>query len=133
MRKIFASLRSQMVTVFIVCSLLISVLISAFCIRIIYQTMEQKATSALMEVTGGIDSEMQIMLEEATRLLSWGDVDVVADFFYGEGARYDEAIKVVAAFKTLRDGKMIGKSVHNIYLLDCVCQLEFVANAHQKV
>lgn len=118
MRKVLASLRSQMITVFIICSLIITIIISAFCIRIIYQTMEQQATSALMKVTGEIDTEMQIMLEEATRLLSWGDVDVVADFFYGEGARYDEAIKIVAAFKALRDGQMIGKSVRNIFLLD---------------
>ena len=117
-RAHFASIRAQMVSVFIACSLIISVLIAAVCIRVIYTTMEQQATAALVDVTGKINMEIQIMVDDATRLLRWGDVSVVTDFFYAKDRRHKEASAIVAAFQSLRAGQMIGKSVQNVYLFD---------------
>lgn len=118
LKRRFSSIRVQMVLVSVIGSLLIAILIATACISIIYNTMEQQAAATLMDVTGQINGEAQIMLDEGQRLLRWSDVQAVSDFLYGTGERRLESIAMVSAFQWLTDSKMIGASVNNIFLLD---------------
>jgi len=112
------SIRTQMVIVFVVCSLIIASLIAAVSLHVLYSAMEKQAAAALSDVASRINTEMQSLIDEATRLLNWGNVSVVSDFFYGEGVRHRQASAVVAAFQDLRDSRMIGQGVENVYLFD---------------
>lgn len=75
------SIRTQMVIVFVVCSLIIASLIAAVSLHVLYSAMEKQAAAALSDVASRINTEMQSLIDEATRLLNWGNVSVVSDFF----------------------------------------------------
>lgn len=70
-----------MVIVFVVCSLIIASLIASVSLHVLYSAMEKQAAAALSDVASRINTEMQSLIDEATRLLNWGNVSVVSDFF----------------------------------------------------
>jgi two-component system sensor histidine kinase YesM len=117
-RKWLTGIRTQMVLLFIAFSLLVSLLIGAICLNIIHNTMEDQAVTATVNMTGKVNTETQIMIDEAKRLLQWGDVDVVLNFLYGAGTRHAAASNMVAAFNTLRTSKFVGDNVRNVYIFD---------------
>lgn len=75
------SIRTQMVIVFVVCSLIIASLIASVSLHVLYSAMEKQAAAALSDVASRINTEMQSLIDEATRLLNWGNVSVVSVFF----------------------------------------------------
>ena len=118
LRKWLTGIRTQMVLLFIAFSVLISVLISAICLNIIHSTMEKQAVTATVNMIGQVNTETQILIDEAMRLLQWGDVDVVQNFLYGTGMRHAAASEMVAAFYNLRTSKFVGDNVRNVYIFD---------------
>ncbi|MEA4927434.1 MAG: sensor histidine kinase [Candidatus Limiplasma sp.] len=118
LRKWLTGIRTQMVLLFIAFSLLISVLISVICLNIIHSTMEDQAVTATVNMIGQVNTETQILIDEAMRLLQWGDVDVVQNFLYGTGMRHAAASEMVAAFNNLRTSKFVGDNVRNVYIFD---------------
>ena len=75
------SIRTQMVIVFVVCSLIIASLIASVSLHVLYSAMEKQAAAALSDVASRINTEMQSLIEEATRLLNWGNVSRCFRFF----------------------------------------------------
>lgn len=113
-----AGIRTQMILLFIAFSILVSFLIAVICLNIIHSTMEEQAVIATVNMIGQINTETQNMIDEAMRILQWGDVDVVLNFLYGTGTRHKAASNMVAAFNTLRTSKFVSDNVRNVYIFD---------------
>ena len=118
LRKWLTGIRTQMVLLFIAFSVLVSILIAAICLNIIHSTMEDQAVTATVNMVGQVNTETQIMIDEAMRLLQWGDVNVALNFLYGTGTRHEAASAMVAAVSSLRTSKFIGDNVRNFYIFD---------------
>ena len=112
------TIRIQMVVIFAVCSILLVVLMGVICFQVLHSTMQEQAFSTLTTAVKSVNDETKLLLEQATRLLNWGEIDTVTKFLYGNGRRHTQASAIVSAFQHLYDGKMIGSDVENIYIFD---------------
>jgi len=117
MKYRLSSIRSQMILVFIIFSIVISAGIGLICFWTLYNSMYKQAVDASVNAVNQLNIETEVMIAKATKLLQWGDSIDVENFFYAQD-RIAETRQLIETVKNYRLSKIVDDTVNNIYLFD---------------
>lgn len=112
------SIRMQVIMMFILLTVLLVGIITQIYTGYYRRIMENEVIRQTINTGEQISTKTEMFLDEANKILQWGNSTDAYDFLNAEGTRREETLQLINDIKMYRTSMLIDKTVQNVYLFD---------------
>lgn len=114
----FSSIQMQVITMFLLLTVLLVGIITQIYTAYYHKMMENEVIRQTMNTGEQISMQAEMLLDEANKILQWGNSTDAYNFLNAKGERYKETLQLINDISMYRTSMLIDKTVQNIYLFD---------------
>ena len=114
----FSSIRMQVITMFLLLTVLLVGIITQIYTAYYHKMMENEVIRQTMNTGEQISMQAEMLIDEANKILQWGNSTDAYNFLNAKGERYKETLQLINDISMYRKSMLIDKTVRNIYLFD---------------
>ena len=114
----FSSIRMQVITMFLLLTVLLVGIITQIYTAYYHKMMENEVIRQTMNTGEQISMQAEMLIDEANKILQWGNSTDAYNFLNAKGERYKETLQLINDISMYRTSMLIDKTVRNIYLFD---------------
>lgn len=112
------SIRMQVITMFVLLTVLLVGIITQIYTGYYRRIMEKEVIRQTMNTGEQISTKTEMLLDEASKILQWGNSADAYNFLNAEGNRREETLQLINDINMYRTSMLIDKTVQNVYLFD---------------
>lgn len=112
------SIRMQVITMFVLLTVLLVGIITQIYTGYYQRMMEKEVIRQTMNTGERISTKTEMLLDEANKILHWGNSADAYNFLNAEGSRREETLQLINDINMYRTSMLIDQTVQNVYLFD---------------